>query len=124
MKKPAKSIAAPSVPSVPSLVDILSTFAFHVGCLAGENYGLGRANAEGFMRFGLGLGGQVPSMPFVLVTEIIIQETEHEGWEKVTFDGQSVGNRHGAVQEYTKRCAEVIAWVAAHEAASKFAKVA
>jgi hypothetical protein len=66
-----------------------STLAFHLQCLATD---------EG--RFGLGMyGGTEPDGAIVEVV-IVRVDGDDRRWDQVTFNGQNVGNRCGAVQRY------------------------
>jgi hypothetical protein len=143
MKSPA-----PHSPEVPTVAHVLSTFAYHVSCLAMYAPQAAPEIKAQRVRFGLGLGGYAEGCPRAYVNVTItpsgIPEGEHGGpwgvWAQVHFaegswsafvessakgfPGQCHGNRHGAIEAYTRLCAPVIAWVSDYWARKEVAKAA
>jgi hypothetical protein len=103
----------PEPSKVPSLEHVLGTFAYHVSCIMGD---VPNGNAES-VHFGLGLG--VHTGPKVHVDVIITPAKGVEDpwgvWAQVSIGGKACGNRCGGREEYAKRCAPVIAWIAANQ---------
>ena len=105
---------------VPTLASALATFAYHVACLKAERPSRADAPYCERLRFGMGLGwfaASEPGCPSVLV-EVEIRPAGGDDawgpWAQVSFDGRSYGNRSGAIEEYARRAAPYLAWIAAY----------
>jgi hypothetical protein len=131
---------------VPTVAHLLSTFAYHVYCLASHAPNAGPEIKAQRVRFGLGLGGYAEGCPKAYVNVTITPAPsampEHGGpwgvWAQCHFSpmtsweafhsnadpGQCHGNRHGAIEAYTKLCAPVIAWVSDYWTRKEGAKAA
>ena len=125
---------------VPTLASILETFAFHCTAFMTERPKRTDVPYKDRARGGMGLGG-FDGCPLVLIEFCILPTSFGEGdkaadpwgpWAQVfmrdgyltqdvepnVYDGtwQPCGNRSGGRDAYARKCAPVIAWIAAYEA--------
>jgi hypothetical protein len=94
-----------------SLEHVLQTFSYHVSVLRSDRTSSG---------MGLSAG---PGSPSVLVQVRVRKKEAEPVWDSMEFKQEgggwyTVGNRAGAVAEYTRLCTPIIAWAAQNLPAS------
>lgn len=99
----------PFVPTQPTFAHALSIFAYHIQCICRLGT-IGYPERKTGLHFYAGVSAQVE----------ITRLAEDDGpltreWDSFSINGESAGNRSGAVNKYTEMCAPILEKIAKGE---------
>jgi len=95
-------------PNQPTLLHALGIFTYHIQCICK----LGTVS-DPVLKTGLHFYGGVSAQ--VEITSVASEEGWGREWDSFMMNGESVGNRSGAVQWYTEKCAPILEKIAKGE---------